>query len=142
VFWLDLLWLIPWIRNRRIEQAKAHLVTAEASIAKFQGDLLPYSTATLYLPERVRRPLLQEIEVVERTLQPVGKTVRKTRDNTMRDHLESISQSVGKFRKVLTEQNDQYVQSMIEQHSKLLVDELKLMQLSKSRPYGTTSGIS
>src|SRR5207245_8560632 len=34
--------------------------------------------------------------------------------------------SVGKFRKVMIEQNDQYVQSMIEQYSKLLVDELKL----------------
>src|SRR5437899_11195944 len=53
-------------------------------------------------------------------------TMRKTRDNSLHDHLESVSLTVGKVRRVVTEQNDQYVQSMIRQHSKLLVDELKL----------------
>ena len=119
MIWLDLLWLIPWIRTRRIEQARATLVTAEATLAKFQNVLQPYTAAMGYLPERIRRPLLLETEIVEETLQPVAKTVRKANDTAMHNHLESISQNVGKFRKVLTEQNDQYVQFMIGQHSKL-----------------------
>src|SRR5438445_6349475 len=89
VFWLDLLWIIPWIRTRRTEQAKAHLVTAEASLVTLQRVFLPYSTALVYVPEGIRRPLLQEIEVVERTLQPVAKTIRKTHDDSLHDHLAS-----------------------------------------------------
>ncbi len=124
---LDLLWTIPWVRARRIKKANKEMEEARASVENIENALKPFSSSTSYLPERVSRPLLAKTnELVERTLPPIAKTVRRTRDSTMLQQLESVIQDTSQLHRLLTEQNDQYVKRAIAQHSKLLVEELRL----------------
>src|SRR3989304_2994079 len=124
---LDLLWTIPWVRARRIKKANTEMQEARASVENIENALKPFSSSTSYLPERVSRPLLTKTnELVERTLPPIAKTVRRTHDSTMLQQLESVIQDTSQLHRLLTEQNDQYVKRAIAQHSKLLVEELRL----------------
>ncbi len=118
---------LPWFRTRRIKRARAGLHEARATVSNIENALKPFSSSKAYVPQRVNRPLLAEvIELVERTLPPVAKNVRRTRDATMREQLESVTRDANQLRRVLTGHNDQYVQGAIAEHSKLLVDELQL----------------
>src|SRR6266567_3409717 len=124
---MDLPWLIPWFRKRRIEQARAAMQSAQTIVSNIGNTLQPYTVSQAYLPERVIRPLLSQVnELNGLTLPPVAKTVHRTKDATMQKHLESITRDSDQLHGVLTRQNDEYVQRMITAHSKLLVDELRL----------------
>src|SRR6266702_2832243 len=124
---MDLLWLIPWFRKRRIERARAAMQSAQTIVSNIGNTLQPYTVSQAYLPERVIRPLLGQLnELKGVTLPPVVKTVHRTKDATMQKHLESITRDSDQLHGVLTRQNDEYVQRMITAHSKLLVDELRL----------------
>src|SRR6266568_6488585 len=124
---MDLLWLIPWVRKRRIEQARAAMQSAQTIVSNIGNTLQPYTGSQAYIPERVIRPLLSQVnELNAVTLPPVAKIVHRTKDATMQIHLESITRDSDQLHRVLTRQNDEYVQRMITAHSKLLVDELRL----------------
>ncbi len=119
--------MIPWIRTRRIKQAKAGLQAASTVLTNTEHILKPFLASKAYLPERIKRPLLAQVtELHERTLPPIAKTVRRTRDRAMREQLESVMQNTNQLRLTLTSQNDEYVQRAIAEHSNLLVEELRL----------------
>src|SRR5438445_12677797 len=63
---------------------------------------------------------------VESTLPSLGKTVRRTHDGVMRKEFESITMATNQLYQKLMEHNFQFVQRALTEHSKLLVEELKL----------------
>src|SRR5947209_8701712 len=63
---------------------------------------------------------------VESTLPSLGKTVRRTHDGVMRKEFEYITMATNQLYQKLMEHNFQFVQRALTEHSKLLVDELKL----------------
>src|SRR2546427_1972498 len=124
---LDILWLIPWIRNRRLTQAKAVLQEAGTAVTNIEASIKPFSTSNSYLPERVKRPLLTRItDLHENTLPSTTKIVRRTRDGAMLELFQSIVQNVGELRSNLATHNNRFIQRAIADHSKLLVEELGL----------------
>jgi DNA helicase-4 len=141
---MDLLWLVlglvlaailaivvlvalPWYRKRGIEQARASLKEISSVLTRINNSLQPYLSSKEYIPERVGRPLRSEIQtLVELTLPSLGKSVRRTHDRAMRKDFESITIVANQLRQKLMGHNYQYVQREISEHSKLLVEELRL----------------
>src|SRR5438552_12123089 len=141
---MDLLWLVlglvlaeilaivvlvalPWYRKHSIELARALLKEVPSIITRIDNSVLPYVSSNEYLPERVSRPLRSEIHtLVELTLPSLGKSVRRAHDGAMRKDFESITIHANQLRQKLLGHNSQYVQRAITEHSKLLVEELKL----------------
>src|SRR6266566_6445830 len=141
---MDLLWLVlglvlaailaivvlvvlPWYRKRGIEQARASLKEVPLILAKIDNSLELYLSSKEYLPECVARPLRSEIQTLaELTLPVLWKSVRRAHDGAMRKDFESITIAANLLRQNLIGHNYQYVQSAIAEHSKLLVEELKL----------------
>src|SRR5437899_3215518 len=118
---------LPFYRKRGIKQARASLNEVHGVLARIDKSLERYSSSKEYLPERVGRPLRSEIKtLVEWTLPSLGKTIRRTRDGVMKKEFESITLGANQLRQKLMEHNYQYVQRGITEHSKLLVEELKL----------------
>src|SRR5438034_2395691 len=119
--------VLPWYRKHGIEQARASLKEVPSIIARIDNSLQPYLSSKEYLPERVGRPLRSEIQtLVELTLPSLGKSVRRAHDGAMRKDFESIKIAANLLRQNLVGHNYQYVERAIAEHSKLLVDELKL----------------
>jgi len=141
---LDLLWLVlgpvvaailaftvllalPWYRKHGIEKARTSLRDVPSVLTRIDNSLRPYLSSKDYLPERVGRPLRSEMKtLVEWTLPSLEKTVRKTHDGVMRKEFESITVAADQLRQRLVGHNYQYVQRAIAEHSKLLIDELRL----------------
>src|SRR6266704_6448106 len=141
---MDLLWLVlglvaagflgitvlvalPWYRKRGIERARASLNEVPPILAKIDNSLEPYLSSKEYLPERVARPLRSEIQTLaELTLPVLGKSVRRAHDVAMRKDFESITIAANQLSQKLAGHNYQYVQRAIAEHSKLLVEELRL----------------
>src|SRR2546427_2727165 len=141
---MDLLWLVlglvlgaiiaivvlvalPWYQSHGIEQARASLKEVPPILAKIDSSLEPYLSSKEYLPERVSRPLRSEIQtLVVLTLPSLRKRVRRAHDGAMRKDFESITIAANQLRQNLIGHNYQYVQQAINEHSKLLVEELKL----------------
>src|SRR5437016_5788522 len=118
---------LPFYRKRGIKQARASLNEVPGVLSRIDKSLEPYSSSKEYLPERIGRPLRSEIKtLVEWTLPSLGKTVRRTHDGAMRKESESITLAANHLRQELMGYNYQYVQRAITEHSKLLVEELKL----------------
>ena len=121
------MWLIPWIRKWRLSQAKAVLQETGTAITNIEATIEPFSASNLYLPERVKRPLLTQVtELHENTLPSITKTVRRTHDGAMLGQFQSIVQNVGQLRSNLATHNNRFIQRAIADHSKLLVEELGL----------------
>ncbi len=124
---MDLLWALPWVRAGRIKRAKTGLQEASATVANITDLLKPFSSPISYLPERVSRPLLQKTnELVERTLPPIAKTLRRTHDGAVLQQLESVIQHASQVQRALIGKNNEYVRRAISEHSRLLVEELRL----------------
>src|SRR6266571_461955 len=118
---------LPFYRKRGIKQARASLNEVPGVLSRIDKSLEPYSSSKEYIPERVGRPLRSEIKtLVEWTLPSLGKTVRRTRDGVMRKEFESIAMAANQLRQKLMEHNPQFVQRALTEHSKLLIEELKL----------------
>src|SRR5713226_7252866 len=118
---------LPFYRKRGIKQARASLDEVPEVLSRIDKSLEPYLSSKQYLPERVGRPLRSEIKtLVESTLPSLGKTVRRTHDGVMRKEFESITMATNQLRQKLMEHNFQFVQRALTEHSKLLVEELKL----------------
>jgi len=119
--------VLPWYRKHGIEQARASLKEVPSIIARIDNSLQPYLSSKEYLPERVGRPLRSEIQTLaELTLPVLGKSVRRAHDVAMRKDFESMTAAANQLCQRLAGNNYQYVQRAISEHSKLLVDELKL----------------
>jgi DNA helicase-4 len=141
---MDLLWLVlglvvvailaitvslilPVYRKRGIKQSRASLDEAGAVLSRIDNSFEPYLSSKEYLPERIGRPLKSEIQtLVVWTLPSVEKAVRRTHDSVMRKEFESITMAANQLRQKLVGHNYQYVQRATTEHSKLLVEELKL----------------
>src|SRR5437660_3920197 len=141
---MDLLWLVlglvlaasvaivvlvvlPWYRKHGIEQARASLKEVPSVLTRIENSLEPYLSSKEYLPERVARPLRSEIQTLaELTLPVLGKSVRRAHDVAMRKDFELMTTAANRLRQKLSEHNYQYVQRAIAEHSKLLVEELRL----------------
>jgi len=118
---------LPWYRKHSIEQARASLKEVPPILTRIDNSLEPYLSSKEYLPERVGRPLRSEIQtLVELTLPSLRKTVRRAHDGAMRKDFESMTTAANQLRQKLMGHNYQYVQRAIIEHSKLLVEELKL----------------
>src|SRR6266705_2030464 len=141
---MDLIWLVlglvlaailaivvlvalPWYRKHGIDQARASLKEVPPVLTKIENSLEPYLSSKEYVPERVARPLRSEIQTLaELTLPSLGKSVRRAHDGAMRKDFESITIAANQLSQKLAGHNYQYVQRAITEHSKLLVEELKL----------------
>src|SRR5438552_9025027 len=122
-----LLVALPWYRKHSIDQARASLKEVPSIITRIDNSLQPYLSSKEYLPERVGRPLRSEIQtLVELTLPSLGKSVRRAHDGAMRKDFESMTTAGNQLRQNLIGHNYQYVQRAIAEHSKLLVEELRL----------------
>src|SRR2546428_10346731 len=118
---------LPFYRKRGIKQARGSLNEVHGVLSRIDKSLEPYSSSKEYLPERVGRPLRSEIKtLIESTLPSLGKAVRRTHDGVMRKEFESITMASNQLRQKLMEHNFQFVQRALTEHSKLLVEELKL----------------
>ena len=118
---------LPSYRKRGIKQARASLNQVPEVLSRIDKSLEPYLSSKEYLPERVGRPLRSEMKTfVESTLPSLGKTVRRTHDGVMRKEFESITMATNQLYQKLMEHNFQFVQRALTEHSKLLVEELKL----------------
>src|SRR5438552_16638780 len=119
--------VLPWYRKHSIDQARASLKEVPPVLTKIENSLEPYLSSKEYLPERVARPLRSEIQTLtELTLPSLGKSVRRAHDGAMRKDFKSITIHANQLRQKLQGHNSQYVQRAINEHSKLLVDELRL----------------
>src|SRR3989442_1287887 len=124
---LTVLLALPWYRKHGIDLARASLKEVPSIITRIDNSLQPYLSSKEYLPERVGRPLRSEIQtLVELTLPSLRKRVRRAHDGAMRKDFESITIAANQLRQNLIGHNYQYVQQAINEHSKLLVEELKL----------------
>src|SRR5436309_11082077 len=118
---------LPFYRKRGIKQARAALNEIPGVLSRIDKFLEPYLSSKEYLPERVGRPLRSEMKtLVESTLSSLGKSVRRTHDGVMRKEFESITMATNQLLQKLMEHNFQFVQRALTEHSKLLVEELKL----------------
>ncbi len=124
---LDLLWTIPWIRTRRRKQARAELEDARTHASKIETYVKPFSGMGVYLPERIKRPLLTEvIQLDELTIPSVARTVQRAHDDSLRGQLELLRKDASQLRMRIASQNHQFVRRAITEHSKLLIEELRL----------------
>ena len=124
---LAILVALPRYRKHSAEQARISLNEVPSVLTRIDNSLRPYLSSKEYLPERVGKPLRQEIQtLVEMTLPSLGKSVRRTHDGAIRKDFESIATTASQLWQKLAGYNYQYVQRAINEHSKLLVEELKL----------------
>src|SRR2546428_3362314 len=124
---LTVLLALPWYRKHGIDLARASLKEVPSILTRIDDSLQPYLSSKEYVPERVGRPLRSEIQTLtELTLPSLRKSVRRAHDVAMRKDFESITIAANQLRQNLMGHNYQYVQRAIIEHSKLLVEELKL----------------
>ncbi len=119
--------MIPWIRTRRRKRARAELEEARTHASKIETYVKPFSGMGVYLPERVKRPLLTEvIQLDELTIPSVARTVQRAHDDSLRGQLELLRKDASQLRMRIASQNHQFVRRAIAEHSKLLIEELRL----------------
>src|SRR5437879_4877538 len=113
------------LRKGQVRKAGTKLQGADSVLREIEGSLQPFVRTGDYIPERVRRPLDEKsAEVGERILPSVAKVVRRMRDTTRRNDFERLLRQSSELRKVLNDHNIEFARARIEEHSKLLVDEL------------------
>jgi DNA helicase-4 len=124
---LTTLVLLPFYRRLGFKHVTDSLAEARAILTKIDSATEPHLSSREYIPERIARPLRAQINTfVERTLPSVEVNVRRTHDATVRKEFDSISLAANQLRQSFSSQNYQYTLRAINEHSKLLVDELNL----------------
>ena len=113
-------------RKRQVALARVGLRQAEIDLLEIDTALQTFVLSSNYIPESVRRPLgAKVIQIVEGSLPPIAKVVRRGRDSQIRGDSEAALRRGNELRRILEGHNDQYVKRMMTEHSKLLVDDLK-----------------
>src|SRR5438309_11150404 len=117
---------VVWYRKRQVSRARVGLRQAETDLLAIDTALETFVRSGNYIPESVRRPLgAKVIQIVEGSLTPIAKVVRRARDRKIRGESEAALHHGNELRRILEGHNDQYVKRMMNEHSKLLVDDLK-----------------
>src|SRR5437016_3012185 len=117
---------VVWYRKRQVALARVGLRQAEIDLLEIDTALQTFVLSSNYIPESVRRPLgAKVIQIVEGSLPPIAKVVRRGRDSQIRGESEAALRRGNELRRLLEDHNDQYVKRMMTEHSKLLVDDLK-----------------
>ena len=117
---------VVWYRKRQVALARVGLRQAETDLLAIDTALETFVRSGNYIPESVRRPLgAKVIQIVEGSLPPIAKVVRRGRDSQIRGESEAALRRGNELRRLLEDHNDQYVKRMMTEHSKLLVDDLK-----------------
>jgi len=117
---------VLWYRKRRVQQAGIKLDQAIADLRPIELSLRSFVQTGGYIAERLRRPLDSKVsELAERFLPSIAKVARRSRDSSLRDRFEATHRNAIELRKTLKHHNERYVQRMITEHSKLLVEELQ-----------------
>src|SRR2546426_6020509 len=117
---------VVWYRKRQVALARLGLRQAETDLLDIDTALQTFVRSGNYIPESIRRPLgAKVIQIVEGSLPPIAKVVRRGRDSQIRGESEAALRRGNELRRILEGHNDQYVKRMITEHSKLLVDDLK-----------------
>jgi DNA helicase-4 len=95
-------------------------------LAAIEEALRPTLSAGAYLPEGIRRALdRQLVQLVDQILPPVERILRRSHDPLVERRVESLPRYVTGLRQVLAVNNDRFVERMISEHSRLLVEELR-----------------
>ena len=116
---------VVWYRKRQLARARVGLRQAETDLLDIDTALQTFVLSGNYIPESVRRPLgAKVILIVEGSLAPIAKVVRRARDSQIRGESEAALRRGNELRRILEGHNDQYVKRMMTEHSKLLVDDL------------------
>lgn len=116
-----------WFRKRQVQLARDGLHQVQSALKDIDGVLQPYVRAGDYIPEFVRRPLdAKLIQLTQRSLPPITKILRRVSDRAMKDLLEDVLRHASELPHTLQEHNERYVKRMVAEHSKLLVEELRL----------------
>src|SRR5437870_11639613 len=117
---------VVWYRRRQVARASIGLQQAESDLRGIENALETFVRSGNYIPESIRRPLgAKVVKIAERSLLPIAKVVRRVRDSAMRRESEAALHHGNALRRILEGHNDQYVGRMMDEHSKLLVDDLK-----------------
>ncbi len=142
---MDLLLVIPaivavalgtaavlWYRKRRLQEAGIKLDQAVADLRSIEQSLRSFVQTGAYIAERLRRPLDGKAsELAEQILPSIAKVTRRSRDTSIRKRLEAASRKADELRETLKQHNHRYVQRMIAEHSKLLVEELRADEVQR-----------
>src|SRR2546421_8948511 len=117
---------VVWYRKRQLARACIGLRQAKTDLLDIDTALETFVRSGNYIPESVRRPLSAKvIQIVEGSLPPIAKVVRRARDSQIRGESEAALRRGNELRRILEGHNDQYVERTRAEHAKLLVDELK-----------------
>src|SRR2546423_5963068 len=117
---------VVWYRKRQLARARIGMSQAETDLLDIGTALETFVRSGNYIPESIRRPLgAKVIQIVEGSLPPIAKVVRRARDSQIRGESEAAHRRGNELRRILEGHNDQYVKRMMTAHSKLLVDNLK-----------------
>ncbi|TLZ94949.1 MAG: hypothetical protein E6K04_00715 [Methanobacteriota archaeon] len=117
---------VVWYRRRQVARARTRLRQAETDLRDIETALETFVRSGNYIPESIRRPLgTKVVQIAEGSLPPIAKVVRRVRDSGMRQESEVALCHGNELRRILESHNDQYVERMMAEHSKLLVDDLK-----------------
>src|SRR5438552_6885265 len=124
---------VVWYRRQQVARACIGLRQAETDLLDIDTALETFVRSGNYVPESVRRPLgAKVIQIVEGSLPPIAKVVRRARDSQMRGESEAALRRGNELRRLLEGHNDQYVKRMMTEHSKLLVDDLKAVEAQRN----------
>ena len=119
--------ILPSYRRRETERAKVILDEARESLAKVETTSRQYLSSSEYIPERIGRPLRSEVTILtERTLPSFAKMVERSHDNSMKEEFEAIAVNARHLRQAIMGHNYEFTRRAIAEHSRLLVDELRL----------------
>src|SRR5438132_14248284 len=137
---------VVWYRKREVALVRLGLRQAEIDLLGIDTALQTFVLSSNYIPESVRRPLgAKVIQIVEGSLPPIAKVVRRARDSQIRGESEAALRRGNELRRILEGHNDQYVKRMMTEHSKLLVDDLKADEAQRNtiiRDYVRNIGMS
>src|SRR6267378_1287845 len=115
-----------WYRKRQVARARVGLRQAQTDLLEVDTTLQTFVVSGNYISESVRRPLSAKVnQIVEGSLPPIARVVRRARDRQIRGESEAALRRGNELRRILEGHNGQYVNRMMTEHSKLLVGDLK-----------------
>ncbi len=119
--------LLVVLRARQVRRAEEALHKDEASLEEIERQLHPFTSTEAYIPERVRRALGTELgAMVGQSLPSTLKVLRRVKGRNLSERAEKALCRAEETVRVLQQHNASYVGRLINDHSKLLMDELHL----------------
>src|SRR5437016_14422161 len=108
---------VVWYRKRQVALARVGLRQAEIDLLEIDTALQTFVLSSNYMLESVRRPLgAKVIQIVEGSLPPIAKVVRRGRDSQIRGESEAARRRGNEHRRLLEEHNDRDVKLRRTEH--------------------------